>query len=393
MNNKFKIFKSAFYSSYVTNSVKFEEQVNGSLGEVYIANFNNCKRIIKSNDVKVSGTIDDINIFYDELNYPKSPKVDLINSVFSSYNYIEGFVLKSSNFNKDLYIRKMASELADIHKIKITKRISSILDDDDLITRLDFYKNIIIENNNFSSVIQACYDWLYYFAINYENYEGEKCLIHGDFRSENIICENFEINGVVDWEFARISSYYEDIGWFTSPAWRRGVKKRGANGLGNQKTFIERYEKDCSVSISPEKLKFWQAFSLFRWYALAGEMSKEVMKGNKYNCDWLLSYFRMIEIENMIIDDSVPDIISQIDKKDVVYDYNVPSFILFLRCIVEDIFYMTIKMQFNIKIFKNILRGVIIYSRLMFKGKIEHNYDIITVRNNCMKVMGKSWDK
>ena len=46
-------------------------------------------------------------------------------------------------------------------------------------------------------------------------------LVHGDYRIGNIMINDDQISGILDWEFTQWGDR-RDLGWFTSKCWRFG---------------------------------------------------------------------------------------------------------------------------------------------------------------------------
>ena len=64
------------------------------------------------------------------------------------------------------------------------------------------------------------------FALSWMKQEqpetDDLVIVHGDYRTGNIMIDHDHVSGILDWEFTHWGDRREDIGWFTSKCWRFG---------------------------------------------------------------------------------------------------------------------------------------------------------------------------
>ena len=84
---------------------------------------------------------------------------------------------------------------------------------------------------------------------------GEICLVHGDYKSDNIMCNGEEIVAVFDWEMASLGDPHDDLGWVCMQYYSvDGL----INGLMKRDWFLQRYEELSGRRVNPAAVKFWQ---------------------------------------------------------------------------------------------------------------------------------------
>eukprot|EP00931_Biecheleriopsis_adriatica_P103618 TRINITY_DN78428_c0_g1_i1.p1 TRINITY_DN78428_c0_g1~~TRINITY_DN78428_c0_g1_i1.p1 ORF type:complete len:506 (-),score=91.28 TRINITY_DN78428_c0_g1_i1:198-1715(-) len=91
-------------------------------------------------------------------------------------------------------------------------------------------------------------------------------LVHGDFRSTNVIVDPSEgILGVVDWELAHLGNRYEDIGWLCVPSWRHGEASKVVGGFADLGDFCQGYEAAGAAALNVDAIKWWTILGSIRW--------------------------------------------------------------------------------------------------------------------------------
>jgi len=86
----------------------------------------------------------------------------------------------------------------------------------------------------------------------------EICLVHGDYKSDNIMFGGNGIRAVFDWEMASLGDPHDDLGWICM----RYYSVNGLiNGLMEREWFLRRYEELSGRRVDPASVKFWQVFS------------------------------------------------------------------------------------------------------------------------------------
>ena len=90
-------------------------------------------------------------------------------------------------------------------------------------------------------------------------------VVHGDFRTGNLIVGHDGLRAVLDWELAHLGDPVEDLGWFCVRAWRFGSPHR-AGGFGSVDDLVGAYETAAGGLRRPrERLRWWEAMGTLKW--------------------------------------------------------------------------------------------------------------------------------
>lgn len=97
------------------------------------------------------------------------------------------------------------------------------------------------------------------------------CVVHGDYRTGNLLYDRSGITGVLDWEMAHPGDPLEDLAWAQLASWRVGTGLVGA--LLSDEDWITAYEDASGSPVDRDALRFWQVLtgvkmSLLAWRAV-----------------------------------------------------------------------------------------------------------------------------
>ena len=126
---------------------------------------------------------------------------------------------------------------------------------------------------------------------------GEITLVHGDFRTGNLLFEPEGLTGVLDWEFAHWGSPLEDLGWLCVRDWRFGALDRAVGGLCRRAPFVEAYTQRSGRAVSAQELTFWEVYGNLRWAAGAILQGQRVLVGPERDLELLAIPWRAAEME------------------------------------------------------------------------------------------------
>jgi aminoglycoside phosphotransferase (APT) family kinase protein len=87
-------------------------------------------------------------------------------------------------------------------------------------------------------------------------------LVHGDYRTGNLIYDGDRIAAVLDWEFARIGDPMVDLAWVCARSNR--MESDRVCYLLPREAFLERYEKASDRAPDESRLRFWELFHQVR---------------------------------------------------------------------------------------------------------------------------------
>lgn len=90
-------------------------------------------------------------------------------------------------------------------------------------------------------------------------------LVHGDFRTGNLLITPDDVEAVLDWELVHLGDPLEDLGWFCARAWRFGNDHLPAGGFGTREELWAAYEAAGGRSVDPEAARWWEVYANLRW--------------------------------------------------------------------------------------------------------------------------------
>ncbi|MEY2766389.1 MAG: hypothetical protein RI912_51 [Actinomycetota bacterium] len=94
--------------------------------------------------------------------------------------------------------------------------------------------------------------------------EGERAIVHGDFRLGNVMVDGRGLVAVLDWELAHIGDPMEDLGWVCVRAWRFGGGKPVA-GLGDYEELFDAYEAAGRPRPDIDVVRWWEVLGTLKW--------------------------------------------------------------------------------------------------------------------------------
>lgn len=97
---------------------------------------------------------------------------------------------------------------------------------------------------------------------------AEPVLLHGDFRTGNLMIGDAGIVAVLDWECSHIGRPAEDIGWLCTRSWRFGRNDLPVGGFGLRGDLLDAYAGSGGRRIDSDEIRFWEIFGLVRWAVL-----------------------------------------------------------------------------------------------------------------------------
>lgn len=95
-----------------------------------------------------------------------------------------------------------------------------------------------------------------------------RSLLHGDFRTGNLMVGDGGIAAVLDWECAHLGDPAEDLGWLCTRSWRFERPDLPVGGFGQIDDLLESYAARSGRRVTAEEVRYWQVFGLIRWAVL-----------------------------------------------------------------------------------------------------------------------------
>lgn len=113
-------------------------------------------------------------------------------------------------------------------------------------------------------VFGVVFDWL---DRNRPTSSGRPVLVHGDFRTGNLIYDQTGFVAVLDWEMAHLGDALEDVAWAQLICWQLGTGRVG--GLVDRDAWVEQYERASGRRIDGASLCFWEVLGALKMSILA----------------------------------------------------------------------------------------------------------------------------
>ncbi|PXY27866.1 phosphotransferase family protein [Prauserella muralis] len=125
-------------------------------------------------------------------------------------------------------------------------------------------------------------------------------LLHGDYRTGNMLFDGSRISAVIDWEFAALGDPGYDLGWVCAPSNRMGSDL--ACMLLPEKTFLERYEHHSGVPVDMATLRFWITYHQVRHAVMWLEAGRSFQQGGTDDLRLARMYYTMPTMRRMVAD-------------------------------------------------------------------------------------------
>jgi aminoglycoside phosphotransferase (APT) family kinase protein len=103
-------------------------------------------------------------------------------------------------------------------------------------------------------------------------------LVHGDFRTGNLIVAQDGLRGVLDWELAHRGDPMQDLGWLCTKAWRFGSAEP-VGGFGARADLMAGYAEGGGVPPDEATQQWWELYGTVRWALLCRRQAERYLSG------------------------------------------------------------------------------------------------------------------
>ena len=90
-------------------------------------------------------------------------------------------------------------------------------------------------------------------------------VVHGDFRTGNLLIDKEGVRAVLDWELAHAGDPMEDLGWICVHSWRFGEIDNPVGGFGSREELYAGYEAAGGATIDRRRTHVWEVLGTLRW--------------------------------------------------------------------------------------------------------------------------------
>lgn len=165
-------------------------------------------------------------------------------------------------------VRRLGAELAKLHRLKPPQPgldFMAVPHGSPGRARIAEYRRHLDELRAREPLLEWALAWL----ARHEPPQSGLSLIHGDFRTGNLMIDRGELVAVLDWEFAAFGDPLEDLGWMLGRFWRFGAVAREAGGLGSRNALYEGYEAEAGHPLPRADVPWWEVMGIVRWAIVA----------------------------------------------------------------------------------------------------------------------------
>ena len=126
----------------------------------------------------------------------------------------------------------------------------------------------------------------------------ETCvLVHGDFRTGNFLVTAEGLSAILDWEFARFGSPYEDLAWVSVRDWRFGRLDLPIGGFAKRDAFYAAYEEAGGGPVDLEQVLWWEILGNLRWAVGSVFQGERYLSGEQTDLELVAIARRNVEME------------------------------------------------------------------------------------------------
>lgn len=109
--------------------------------------------------------------------------------------------------------------------------------------------------------------------------ERIRCLLHGDFRTGNLVVGTEGLRAVLDWELAHVGPPAADLAWLCVPSWRFQRPDLPVGGFGAREELLAAYEEAGGAPVGRAELFAWEVFQTLNWGTMCAGAARAFMDG------------------------------------------------------------------------------------------------------------------
>lgn len=118
---------------------------------------------------------------------------------------------------------------------------------------------------------------------------GDIVLCHHDFRTGNLMIDDHQLTGVLDWEFAAWGDPIDDVAWICAHCWRFGGDDHPVGGIGERADFYAAYQQASGRGVDPARVRYWEVMAHVRWAIIALQQADRHLSGREPSLELALT--------------------------------------------------------------------------------------------------------
>lgn len=108
---------------------------------------------------------------------------------------------------------------------------------------------------------------------------GGRALLHGDFRTGNLVIGPDGLRAVLDWELAHVGAPIYDLAWLCVTSWRFQRPELPVGGFGTREELIEGYVAAGGAPVDITELHAWEVFQTLNWGVMCAGAGRAFIEG------------------------------------------------------------------------------------------------------------------
>jgi aminoglycoside phosphotransferase (APT) family kinase protein len=125
-------------------------------------------------------------------------------------------------------------------------------------------------------------------------------VVHGDFRTGNLIIDPMGLRAVLDWERVHRGDPREDLGWLCVKCWRFG-SPHPVGGFGSIADLLDGYAEVAGTRPDPEAVRWWQIYGTANWAVGCRTMAERHLSGQTPSVELAAIGRRVCEQEHDVL--------------------------------------------------------------------------------------------
>ncbi len=121
-------------------------------------------------------------------------------------------------------------------------------------------------------------------------------LVHGDFRTGNLMIAAAGLTGVLDWELTHRGDPRQDLGWLCTKAWRFG-SPHPVGGFGPRDELMAGYAAGGGTPPDEQTQRWWELYGTVRWALLCRRQAERYLGEGEPSIEYAVLGRRVCEQE------------------------------------------------------------------------------------------------